>query len=281
MTYVVDDQGMKLGNEASKLFFEIIERVTSSNSIVAFDCEGINLSRLGTVEIVSLYVEENGGITFLVDLHNTGLNAALRHERVVALKKLFESNSVTKVIHDCRMDSDALYHLEGISLNNVHDTSCYHFILTGTENKSLNDVLEYNDIIPNASRDKSIYNNNYQFWATRPMSPKMIEWASGDVNKLLTLACKQKQACKLLQMDRANEESKKFAEVVRSMYVVNGVTLKIQIGRFIGPRGSNIRRVQKNTGTVIYRDGTSFEDKWMIFYPNIHALNLAKREMGH
>ena len=38
------------------------------------------------------------------------------------LKDILEDESVTKVIHDCRQDSAALFYQFGIKLNNVLDT---------------------------------------------------------------------------------------------------------------------------------------------------------------
>jgi DNA polymerase I-like protein with 3'-5' exonuclease and polymerase domains len=115
---------------------------------VSFDCEGVNLSRAGSMEIVSLYVESGGaaieeaGTVFLVDLG--GSQTTKRSERIATLKRLFECKEVEKIIHDCKMDCDALFHCCGIRVHNVHDTSCFHAVNTGQENKNLNDVLAYN-----------------------------------------------------------------------------------------------------------------------------------------
>jgi hypothetical protein len=55
---------------------------------------------------------------FLVDV----LSPSIGLEGVVEqLKDVFESSSVLKIIHDCRQDSDALFHLAGIRFTNVFD----------------------------------------------------------------------------------------------------------------------------------------------------------------
>ncbi|XP_025983379.2 piRNA biogenesis protein EXD1 isoform X1 [Glycine max] len=43
-------------------------------------------------------------------------------ELSIACKLALESNYITKVIHDCKRDSEALYFQFGIKLNNVVDT---------------------------------------------------------------------------------------------------------------------------------------------------------------
>ena len=113
-------------------FGQAVDKVisTQNDSRVAFDCEGVRISRVGTVEIVSICFEEPASekqTVFLVDLNNEKQTRNL-HERVAILKRLLESPETVKVIHDCRMDSDVLYHKHGIRLRNVHDTSCFHAI---------------------------------------------------------------------------------------------------------------------------------------------------------
>jgi DNA polymerase I-like protein with 3'-5' exonuclease and polymerase domains len=291
MAFVVDDEALNTRSEASTRFFDAIDHVLESNDQtetpwVAFDCEGINLCRAGTVELVSLYFPESAkqeGATFLVDLGKS--KSAFRSARVSALKKLFESNNVAKVIHDSRMDSDALFHLENIKLIKVHDTSCFHTELTGCADLNLNDLLSYYGMDKNGERDKSVYKRNPAFWATRPLTSTMIEWASSDVDKLILVALKQvaglkeRGGSKLLQ---ANEKSMHYTCLVRDMQLERNISCLVPIGRFIGPRGSNIRNVQKSTGTMIYQEHQSGrKTKWLIFYSDSSSLAQAKGRMGY
>lgn len=43
----------------------------------------------------------------------------------------------------------------------------------------------------NIERDRNVYKINPAFWATRPMTKYMIDWASGDVFSLFDLRIKQ------------------------------------------------------------------------------------------
>ena len=69
--------------------------LTQPGSRVAFDCEGVDLSRLGTVEIVSICFPTRE--VFLVDFGQSPCPQVVR-----AVNRLMESTSVTKIIHDCR-----------------------------------------------------------------------------------------------------------------------------------------------------------------------------------
>ena len=253
--FVVDDDAQVFNTEAAVSFFSAVDRAVggTDSTRLAFDCEGVNLSRLGSLEIVSLCFEDSASVVYLVDLGDKG-DASLRTERVTALKKVFESSSVEKVIHDCRMDADALYHICSIELRNVHDTSCYQAIVTGKADANLNDTLEDNGISVNVARDKMVYKINPAFWAMRPLTDRMIEWASSDVDKLLRLASKQ-----ILTLEprgegviqRARDKSDAFATLVVGMKVDRSLRCRVPFGRFIGPRGSNIRSLQTRSGTVI------------------------------
>ena len=142
-------------SESGRLFIEAVAQsfqraeIGSEQERVAFDCEGINLSRIGTVELISICFPSL--TVFLIDFG--GSPDSIIEQQV---KKLFESNKILKIIHDCRTDSDALFHRHGITLRNVHDTSCYHHVITGQEHQSLNDVLLFNGIEANEHRDTSV-----------------------------------------------------------------------------------------------------------------------------
>jgi len=160
--------------DASGKFFAAVHQASSTKNKtttrVAFDCEGVNLSRIGTVDLVSLSFEHpmdgnDKGAVFLVDA-TTQQKDGHHKERIHALKTLLESKQARKIIHDCRTDCDALYHLHGIRVVNVHDTSCFHAAETGKERASLNTVLSYHGLSRNVVRDKSVYRTNPFFFGT-------------------------------------------------------------------------------------------------------------------
>ena len=127
--------------DVGRQFLSAVDRVLKdkASQCVVFDCKGVNLSRLGSLELVSICFPTME--VYLLDFRDQPC-----HEIVKSVRNLFQSDEVTKIIHDCCMDCDALFHLHGITVVNVHDTSCFHEVITGTENKNLNDVLGYNGV---------------------------------------------------------------------------------------------------------------------------------------
>ena len=294
MVLVVDANAQEMGTTAATKFFATVERVLASPRTyrLAFDCEGVRLGRNGSIEVVSLCLEDQSQAikapeVYLVDLATSSSpnGKQLRHQRVQALKLLFECSEVRKVIHDCRIDSDALYHLCDIRLSNIHDTICFHQVISGEDYKNLNYVLSYNGISTNDARDNSVYNSNQSFWATRPLSQKMIDWASSDVDKLLQVANRQEN--NLLQrggrgtmsMKSAITMSNKNIAFYRDVKCARGIRCQISHGQFIGRGGENIKRVQLQSGAakIQFREGSG----WEVYYEHQHQLDHVKREMGY
>ena len=240
---------------------------------VAFDCEGVNLSRVGSVELVSICFPSKD--VFLIDFGGNTCSKIVKK-----VKDLFESDEVVKIIHDCRMDCDALFHLHGIKVINVHDTSCFHHIITGMENKNLNDVLSFNGICLNSDRDKSVYKHNPSFWAARPLTTKMIDWASSDVDKLFKLSNIQlDRISSSTSRSKAIAKSAEFASVARNMKIRTGLKVR-NVGIFIGRGGANIRRLEKRTDTLIYQEDRS-KGTWFVYYSSESSLAIVKREMDN
>ena len=100
---------------------------------------------------------------------------------------MFELKTVLKTIHDCRKDCDALYHQIDIGLQHVHDVSCYHLVVSGTEMLISMMCWHVMAFLPTrlGTTTHSICSSNFTFWATRPMTPRMKMWAAGDVTSCL------------------------------------------------------------------------------------------------
>lgn len=260
--------------DAGRRFIAATEEAVASTTRcdVAFDCEGVNLSRIGSLELISICFSSME--VFLLDV---AAKPNLSDPTILkSLKDLFESTKVKKIIHDCKMDSDALYHILGIKLTNVHDTSCYHHAITRVnENKNLNYVLSYNSIDTNTVRNTSVYKTNPAFWATRPITKTMIDWASSDVDKLFHLASRQLKAINDLQEAAAEDQTFRWLSV-RDMKVANTGLIVNRPGLFIGSRGANIHRVEKQTNTRIYNDNNG----WYVYYWDETSLDSVKRSMA-
>lgn len=286
--YVVDDYDPV----AFASFADAVDKAISDRrqTRVAFDCEGVNLSRNGSLEIVSIYFEDDScgdDVVYLVDLGIKESDTLLREERICLVKRLLECESVLKVIHDCRMDCDALYyHCNGTRVHNVHDTSSFQSVLSGCENVNLNDTLEFHGLSPNQSRNKDVYKSNPAFWAQRPMTNQMIEWASKDVDKLLVLA--SRQASMLLDhrvtgghhhyyLELARTKSRDNSTAVASMRLDTTLQCHVNVGHFIGKGGCNIKDLQKRAGALIYHRAN--DNRWLVFYRNERSLSMVRNAM--
>ncbi|CAD7976096.1 unnamed protein product [Amoebophrya sp. A25] len=73
--------------------------------VIALDAEGVDLGRLGRLSIVQLATSD--GTCFILDVLDKKKDDLL----ACWLRDLLEDDGVEKIIHDCRMDSDALCHL--------------------------------------------------------------------------------------------------------------------------------------------------------------------------
>jgi hypothetical protein len=86
-------------DEAGKSFISSANTLCTSgvkDAKIAFDCEGVNLSRLGSVEIVSICFSSSE--VYLIDFGKEKCPKV-----VEAVKELFECSTLTKIIHDCRL----------------------------------------------------------------------------------------------------------------------------------------------------------------------------------
>ena len=90
-------------SDAGRFFIAAVHRVCISEDAkaerVAFYCKGVNLSRLGSVELISLGFSPME--VFLVDVGGEPDPDILK-----AVKELcFEDAKVAKIVHDCRIES--------------------------------------------------------------------------------------------------------------------------------------------------------------------------------
>ncbi len=195
------------------------------------------------------------------------------------LREILESDSVLKIIHDCRMDSDALHHLLDIKLANVHDTSAWHYKLNGSQDVNLNDMLKANGLAPNIVRDSEIYRSNHEFWATRPLTERMITWAAGDVSLMFKVHAVQVGKASPGIAKESMGLSNQHLDMARSAEL-GLFKVKVNIGIFIGSRGCNLRALQRSTNTLIYSRGGRGGAQFMVFYKDEASLLKVKARAG-
>jgi hypothetical protein len=107
------------------------------------------------------------------------------------------------------------------------------------------------------------------------------------VNKLIPLAQKQLDTLKSRGegeelIKRALTLSTENTRSVRDMHLDRSLRCKINVGRFIGKGGCNLKRLQRGKKAMIYQDhkvGTT--NNWLVFYADNAALEMVKNAMGY
>ncbi|KAL1552375.1 piRNA biogenesis protein EXD1-like [Salvia divinorum] len=173
---------------ASQLPEEFLHPSPEKELVIGFDCEGADLCRQGTLCIMQLAFPN---AIYLVD--------AIQGEEslVEACKPALESSYITKVIHDCKRDSEALYFQFGIKLHNVVDTQIAYSLIKEQEGqKRLQDGhISFVDLLADPKFGGISYvekgeiriflRQDPKFWTYRPLSELMIRAAADDVRFLL------------------------------------------------------------------------------------------------
>ena len=94
----------------------------SAQPILFIDLEGNNLSRNGTLSLITILVEPRHQV-HLIDVHTLGKEAFTtpNTNNTTTLQQILESETTTKVFFDIRHDSDALSGLYGIRVSGIED----------------------------------------------------------------------------------------------------------------------------------------------------------------
>ncbi|ERN15373.1 hypothetical protein AMTR_s00036p00179350 [Amborella trichopoda] len=159
-----------------------------SQLVIGFDCEGVDLCRHGALCIMQLAFQD---AVYLVDAIQGG------QMLVQACKPALESTYVTKVVHDCKRDSEALYFQFGIRLNNVVDTQIAYTLIEEQEGRkrSPDDYISFVSLLADPrycgisyvekEEVRILLRQDPSFWRKRPLSELMIRTAADDVRFLL------------------------------------------------------------------------------------------------
>ncbi|KAL9227267.1 hypothetical protein vseg_002978 [Gypsophila vaccaria] len=174
--------------EASQLPVEFLEPSSLSKLVIGFDCEGVDLCRDGSLCIMQLAFPD---AIYLVDAIEGG------DVLVEACKPALESNHITKVIHDCKRDSEALYFQFGIKLQNVMDTQIAYSLIEEQEGRPRvpDDYISFVGLLADPrycgisylekEEVRILLRQDPKFWTYRPLSELMVRAAADDVRFLL------------------------------------------------------------------------------------------------
>lgn len=175
---------------ADQLPVEFLEPYPGSQLAVGFDCEGVDLCRNGALCIMQIAFPD---AIYLVDAIEGG------ESLIQACKPALESSYITKVIHDCKRDSEALYFQFGIKLQNVVDTQIAYALIKEQEGKTRipDDYISFVSLLADPcycgiSYDEKeevrvLLRQDPKFWEYRPLSELMVRAAADDVRYLLSI----------------------------------------------------------------------------------------------
>lgn len=166
-------------------------RRLSKEPIVAADGEGINLSRTGPLTL--LQIGTASGRVYLFDI--------LREPRMFSdggLGEFLENESIVKVMHSSKNDGEALFWQFGVTLREVFDTQVAQMILDRADGRRYPPRLKLADVVtvhcPEKSGIVELEKNSIQtkwnktegeYWAQRPLTKEMKDYASNDVIVLI------------------------------------------------------------------------------------------------
>ncbi|KIL63466.1 hypothetical protein M378DRAFT_187038 [Amanita muscaria Koide BX008] len=170
---------------------------------IAVDIEGVHLCRRGRICIVQLQ-SSHSRTAWLVDVTVLGAQAFDEVDREGrSLRSILQRPDIQKWFYDVRNDSDALYNLYGIRLNNVYDLQLLELanrLSRGKYARFLTSLEKAIDQYLILDRDwKSVKEQgvalfvpskggSYEILEKRPLDPRLVAYCEQDVSVLFDLA---------------------------------------------------------------------------------------------
>ncbi|KAJ4708146.1 3'-5' exonuclease domain [Melia azedarach] len=270
---------------ASQLPAEFLEPSPESQLVIGFDCEGVDLCRHGTLCIMQLAFPD---AIYLVDAIQGG------ESLMKACKPALESSYITKVIHDCKRDSEALYFQFGIKLHNVVDTQIAYSLIEEQEGRkrSLDDYISFVGLLADPrycgiyyqekEEVRVLLRQDPKFWTYRPLTELMLRAAADDVRflpyiyhnmmkklnqrSLWYLAVRGALYCRCFCINDSDYVDWQSLPPVPDYLIVEGDAPEEEIlsildvppgkmGRIIGRRGSSILAIKESCSAEILIGG--------------------------
>ncbi|KAK4900035.1 hypothetical protein LTR27_002798 [Elasticomyces elasticus] len=176
---------------------------TPSTPTMYIDLEGVQLSRDGTLSILTLLVDEGTAEkqVYLVDVHTLGAKAFdTAGTKQKTMKDILQDDTIPKVFFDIRSDSDALFAHFGVKMAGVEDVQlmenatrtttkqrrlvsglarCIEQNIHGASTASWKSAKEKGEKL-----FKSEHGGSYEVFNQRPLSAEILSYCVGDVQFL-------------------------------------------------------------------------------------------------
>eukprot|EP00742_Colponemidia_sp_Colp-10_P008672 GILJ01009407.1.p1 GENE.GILJ01009407.1~~GILJ01009407.1.p1 ORF type:complete len:856 (-),score=129.57 GILJ01009407.1:122-2689(-) len=270
-------------------FLQDSRRVKSllDSKLLAVDCEGVNLSKEGSLTLVQIACQAGVFIFDILEAQQS-TNSAYLNDMVTLLRSLFDNEECVKVFHDCRRDTEALLHHLGITVKHIVDTQVvfaliqeYASVFANTSTKhsavvqrtsktksscgriGFNALLKQYNLSPNSEKDRvhDIMQQNPKFWSIRPLTMEMISYATQDVQHLLPLYDKlmfdleKSQRQYLVQLSMQHAAS--LVDQVDTSRCPRGVPLKLTFENKDGVMRAKRQPVSCEDGSASFESDTA------------------------
>eukprot|EP01132_Coremiostelium_polycephalum_P005436 gene5436-6780_t len=208
-----------------------VEKI-KKQSLVGLDCEAIEMGKQGSLSLVQI---SDGKNVYLFDIVKLGSKPFEK-----GLKEILESPKIIKVVHDCRKDSEILYHKYHVQLQNVYDVQIAHAMLQKKEEGNIPIrrfgfhelthlyARKYSEICVNIKfQAKDLFTkDSNKIWGERPLPKLIIDYSSLDAALLLPIyyAINPKLSSsfdKKFLKKRFSEQLSYFRDSVRELYPKN------------------------------------------------------------
>lgn len=183
-----------------------------------FDCEGHELGRHGTLDLLQVYVLPLQH-TFVIDIYVLQDKAFTTTSGNLSLKSLLQSKDIKKVFFDVRNDSDALFSHFNVSLRGIIDLQLMEYFLperSGINLLSLRDCIDRDsalapEVIENWKQNKASITGARSDSSDgrnppsqqRPVPDDLLQYSVGDVEYLP----------RLFRMYRSNLDAQRWGAV--------------------------------------------------------------------
>eukprot|EP00698_Gefionella_okellyi_P017579 TRINITY_DN5164_c0_g1_i1.p1 TRINITY_DN5164_c0_g1~~TRINITY_DN5164_c0_g1_i1.p1 ORF type:complete len:321 (-),score=75.51 TRINITY_DN5164_c0_g1_i1:644-1555(-) len=191
--------------------------------VIGLDCEGRRLSRDGQLSLLQIFSPAHNNV-YLIDVLAPEIGLELLR---AYLGELLSSERVLKVMHDCRQDSDALFHLAKLKLNNVFDLQMGYNAVLKQQYEAHPKYTEARPFKPSAlpigfakllktycqqdfAEKEGVRQDmiqNEQYWLQRPLIADQIAYASKDVQFLPKIYTQMKEQLLAANMQQAEVAS--------------------------------------------------------------------------
>ena len=219
------------------------------SSVLYMDLEGKELSRHGTLTIITILVQPQNTV-FLIDVQTLGHTAFLAQpmptltEPLRSLKYILEDPTVTKYLWDVRNDADALKALYGVGIEGVIDIQLLENATRyGSKEylRGLNRCVQMDLNLSDRDHDRWVRIKDHgtsrmgsDHFSVRPLAPETIDYCAGDVWYLPQLRNSYMRFCTPQKFERVRAMSMaRVREAHSPGYQPNGPQKKF------GPWGHN------------------------------------------